>query len=83
MVSNTEMVKVLEREKVKWKNKGFVVCHNEGVPCPRGVMGGRWGHAESSCSISFQQAYELGCRLFLLLLQYCCGRKITKMLGKI
>jgi len=44
---------------------------------------GHSGHAESSRSISFQEFYELGCGVFLLLPQYCCCRKTTKMLGKI
>lgn len=30
VVSNTEMGGVLEREEMKWENKGFVGCHNGG-----------------------------------------------------
>lgn len=74
---------VLGREELKWQNNGAIVSHNTGV-CAQDVLTcGLSGYTGSSPNIGFQEIYELGCSFFLLFPQYCCHRKITKMLGKI
>lgn len=56
-VPDTDMGEALEREGMRWENKGLLFA----------VMGVREGHTRHTES-SFQQVWELGCRLFLLLL---------------
>lgn len=66
-LSNTDTGEALERERIKWENKGLLFA----------VMGVRKGHTRHTDS-SFQQVWELGCGLFLLLLRHGCCRRITK-----